>query len=271
MKFASVLKELQRARKDTARPTEAQKDVGNYKKGRVIIHGLSVRIENPKGSVRSGTDAQGRPWESVMKCDYGYFERSTGADGDQVNVFIGPDLDSELVVAIDQHQGQKFDETKFVIAVSSREQGEKLYLANYQKGWKLGPTSTATVSQLRQWLKDGQTTKPFKGQMVKSASGLPHLIQSLKLAQQARRVYQGGQRDLADRMVNHSPLGPGGYRQLTRRIQNNKMLPMIGATPRMKFEKILDLATKFKEVPDSPTIRQVVRKPSRPAQMMLDL
>lgn len=48
-------------------PTEAQKEAGNYKKGHVKIDGYDVTIENPKGSVRRGTDASGKQWEQKMQ------------------------------------------------------------------------------------------------------------------------------------------------------------------------------------------------------------
>lgn len=41
-------------------PTEAQKAAGNYKKGHVQVGTFDVTIENPAGSKRSGTDAEGK-------------------------------------------------------------------------------------------------------------------------------------------------------------------------------------------------------------------
>ena len=49
----------QEAEVDT-NPTEAQKEAGNYKKGHVRISGMDITIEQPKGSIRSGVDANGR-------------------------------------------------------------------------------------------------------------------------------------------------------------------------------------------------------------------
>lgn len=41
-------------------PTEAQKEAGNYRKGHVTIDGLDISIEQPRGSVRSGKDKDGK-------------------------------------------------------------------------------------------------------------------------------------------------------------------------------------------------------------------
>lgn len=167
--------ELRRARKETdTTPTPAQAEAGNYAKGIFRLCGVPIKLENPKGTIRKGYNADGSvAWECLMKADYGYFAGTDAADGDAVDCFIGPNLESELVVAIDQYRGKEFDETKFVLGVDSREEGEKLYLAHYPKGWKLGPVSTTTVHQLKIWLKDGDTKSAFKGQMIKAAAVLP--------------------------------------------------------------------------------------------------
>lgn len=168
---------LRKARKETdAHATEEERKAGNYRKGRFSIRGLHIAIENPANSIRAGKDGGGNPWRTVMSRDYGYFTRGGGAgaapiavDGDEIDVFIGPELGSDFVVAIDQYFGGKFDETKFVICCRDQAHGEAIYLSNYQPGWKLGPVSTCTLPQLREWLKGGDHKSPFKGQLVKAA------------------------------------------------------------------------------------------------------
>jgi hypothetical protein len=44
---------------DRPEPTEAQARAGNYKVGRVRLHGMDISIENPKGSVRRGVAPDG--------------------------------------------------------------------------------------------------------------------------------------------------------------------------------------------------------------------
>jgi len=163
---------LHRARAATdTDPTHAQKDAGNYKKGDLYLHGLHIKIENPKGSVRRGIGAGGKPWETRLVADYGYIKRvhgdtaRDGADGDKVDVFIGPDLDSELVYVVDQHRadGKTFDEHKAVLATRSEEQARALYLANYSPGWQgLGAIHALTIDQFKQWLADGKLWKPIR-------------------------------------------------------------------------------------------------------------
>lgn len=168
-KSAAIASAIRRARNAThTDPTPAQAEAGNYAKGEVKLHGMTIKIENPKGTTRRGYNPDGTvKWESAMKADYGYFKGTKAVDGDAIDCFIGPDPESEMVVAIDQYRGDTFDETKFVLGVKSQDEGTKLYLTHYPKGWKLGPVSTCSVQQLKEWLKDGRHTEPFKGQMIK--------------------------------------------------------------------------------------------------------
>lgn len=169
-KQGSIAAQLRRAFNETHQhPTEGQKECGNYRKGRVKLHGLNIAIENPPDSIRRGTSKDGKKWENRMPCAYGYFVGTEAVDGDAVDCFIGPDPESEFVLAIDQQDGRKFDETKFVLGCKTRAEAEKLYLSCYHKGWTLGPVSTTTTSQLKTWLKEGDTKKPFSGQLVKAA------------------------------------------------------------------------------------------------------
>lgn len=162
-----ITKGLLAARKATdTKPSKAQAEAGNYAKGRVNFHGIKIAVENPKGSTRSGVSKSGKKWSTKMTADYGYVEKTTAADGDQVDVFIGPAVTSELVVAIDQYEGNKFDETKFILGVNSKEEGEKLYLSHYEKGWKLGPSRLITLDQFREWTKTGEHKKPFENQCL---------------------------------------------------------------------------------------------------------
>ena len=166
---------LDEARNRTDRdPTEGQKKAGNYRKGSLSFQGIPVTLENPRGSIRRGIDDDGKPWSNEMHADYGYIPRTKGKDGDQVDVFLGPSHRSQLVVAVDQHKGEAFDETKFILGCDTRDQAEKLYLAHYPKGWKLGPVSTCTIDQFKEWLslshpgRMGHMKQPFRGQGLKA-------------------------------------------------------------------------------------------------------
>lgn len=154
------------ARVDTGASAEAIQ-AGNYRKGHVTIQGLDITIETPAGATRSGVDAKGNPWSVTLKNAYGYIKRTeSAADGDHIDVFIGPRPDSELVFVVDQNAGSsdKFDEHKCVIGCLTAEQAKRLYFQNYSKGWKGFRSITAlTMPQFKSWLADGDSSKPLMG------------------------------------------------------------------------------------------------------------
>lgn len=160
----NLFTELQKARQDTdTNPTDGQKKAGNYKHGFVRIHGFDIKIENPKGTYRSGKDKNGKEWKTLMHNDYGYFTKTLGKDGDAIDVFIGPNLQSEKIFPIDQYVGGQFDETKVMLGFNSAEQAKAAYLSNYEKDWKgFKYISEIGMEDFKKWLYDGRRQrKPF--------------------------------------------------------------------------------------------------------------
>jgi len=176
-KFAAIRADLRSAasRVDTS-PTEAAIAAGNYRKGHVRMHGLHVAIENPKGSTRSGTDSSGKSWSVTLSNHYGYIKGTEGKDRDPVDVFIGPDPESELVTVINQvdPKSGEFDEHKVMMGFINEEDAKKAYYANYEKGWKgLGSAHTMSVQDFRKWLEDRSQKRPITKTAKEKASKTP--------------------------------------------------------------------------------------------------
>ena len=151
--------------------SESQKSAGNYKKDHINIQGLNIAIENAKGSTRSGTDKSGRKWSVSMPADYGYIKGTSGADGDHVDVYIGPNRDSDSVFVVDQkdHTTGKFDEHKVMIGFKSLDEATKAYDAGFSDGKgsaRRGHMARLTMSEFKQWLKNHNTTKPLVKQSL---------------------------------------------------------------------------------------------------------
>lgn len=146
-------------------PTEAQKKAENYKQGHVTLWGLPFTIENPKGSVRRGTDANGKQWEQVMNNTYGKIRRTEGVDGDHIDVFFGPNLQSDKVFVVDQLNvdTKEFDEHKVMLGFDSMEESQAAYLSNYEQGWQgMGPVTETTMDEFKKWIESShRKTKPF--------------------------------------------------------------------------------------------------------------
>lgn len=145
-------------------PTEAQKEAGNYKKGHIKINGFDVTIEQPAGSVRSGKDANGKEWSVTMNNTYGYIRGTESVDGDHIDVFLGPDMNSDMVYVVDQvNTDGSFDEHKVMMGFPSLEDARSAYLSNYEEGWQgLGNITGVALDEFKKWI-DSSTrkTKPF--------------------------------------------------------------------------------------------------------------
>lgn len=146
-------------------PSDAKKNAGNYRKVHLSIDGFRVSIENPKGSVRSGTSPDGTKWSNVLACDYGDIRGTEDVDGDPVDIYLSDHPEKGAVFVIDQidPKTKKFDEHKVMYGFDSIEDAKKTYLACYQKGWGgLGWITPVTKAEFRKWI-DSSTrkTKPF--------------------------------------------------------------------------------------------------------------
>ncbi len=146
-------------------PTDAQKEAGNYKKGHIKIDGFDITIENPKGSVRSGTDANGNKWETEIHNTYGYIRGTEGVDGDHIDVYLSDDPTEGDVFVIDQIDPNtgEFDEHKVMYGFKSIEEAKDAYLSNYSKGWKgLGNITKVSKEEFKKWIDSSKRkTKPF--------------------------------------------------------------------------------------------------------------
>ena len=150
-------------------PTDGQKKAGNYKKGHVRIGAFDISVEQPKGSVRRGKDADGNEWESKMNNTYGYFRGTEGVDGDHIDVFLSNDIDGwngRKVFVVDQYNPDgTFDEHKVMLGFNDADDAKSNYLANYEKGWENGrriDVSTTNLEDFEKWISSShRKTKPF--------------------------------------------------------------------------------------------------------------
>lgn len=149
-------------------PSDAQKESGNYKKGHIKFGGYDYTIENPKGSTRSGKDADGKEWKVTMHDTYGYIRGKFGKDGDHLDMFINDKADLDNwngdVFVVDQvNPDGSFDEHKVMYGYDSMDDAKKAYLANYSDGWEgLGNITGVSKGEFDKWLDtSNRKLKPF--------------------------------------------------------------------------------------------------------------
>lgn len=153
------------AKGGTVEPTQAQKDAGNYRKLHTTVHGLRISIENAKGSKRSGVAPNGKKWSVRMPAHYGYVKGTEGADGDHVDVYLGPSPGNHVVYVVDQIDlaTGKFDEHKALVGFPSKEAALAAYRAGFSDGKggdRIGGVRTFPIHKFKEWLAAGARTRP---------------------------------------------------------------------------------------------------------------
>lgn len=140
-------------------PTLEQVRAGNYKKGRVRLYGLPIAIETPQGQRRTGK-SDGKPWSVICMAHYGYIAGTKAADGDPIDVYIGPWPEAKMVYVVNQNDAQgNFDEVKVMMAFPTEEAAKTAYMNSYERGWTgFGSLVPCTIEQFKWWLKYGNTT-----------------------------------------------------------------------------------------------------------------
>lgn len=163
-KYAATAADIDAAASKTDDPTDAQRDQGNYRKGKVRLHGLQISIETPRGRSR-------RPEWPPMAAHYGYVLGTEGRDGDHVDVFIGPHPESELVFVVDQEtQSGRFDEHKCMLGFTNEAEALECYRACYTPDWRVGPVTAMTIDQFKSWLSNGKQHERVEGQVSRYAA-----------------------------------------------------------------------------------------------------
>lgn len=205
---SSVQEQVEIAESDVnTTPTEGQKEAGNYKKGHVQIGKFNVTIEQPKGSVRSGVDANGNKWETEMQNTYGYIRGTEGVDGDHIDVFLSSDIDGwdgKDVFVVDQYnEDGSFDEHKVMLGFNNINDAEAAYMSNYEEGWQgLGAITGVSVENFEKWIESShRKTKAFAEYKINKG--------------EAEKVF--GVEDVVKRVEEWSEkLGGNGIRVVTR-------------------------------------------------------
>lgn len=179
---------------DTPEPTQAQKEAGNYKLGHLSgadVQGLRLSIENPQGSTRSGTSPDGTEWSNTMAAHYGYVKGTEAADGDHVDVFVGPHAaTAPTVYVVDQVNADgTYDEAKALFGFNSEAEAVAAYKGSYDADWKVGPVTAMSVDEFKAGLAAGRFKKPLSPSLqpiAKPARGVLAKMQKAKVQRETK-------------------------------------------------------------------------------------
>lgn len=169
-------KDIRQAAKEADRhPNKKQKKLGNYRKGHLSYRGLGISIENAKGSKRGEKDKTGELHEVKMPAAYGYIKGTIGADGMQVDCYLGKHPESTQIWVIDQDkfdvtgEDKGFDEHKVMLCYKTLKKALKDYLNSHYDGMGHERASAVTqlnMDQLKDWLKNGDMMRPISEQGI---------------------------------------------------------------------------------------------------------
>jgi hypothetical protein len=141
---------------------------GHKLQGKKKVQGMDISIENRKGSVRSGKDQDGKAWKTKMRIPYGYFLGTQGTDGDHLDTFIGPNINSRLVyiVHINNPKTGKYDEDKVFLGFDDPDDVHKEFNKHYDNGNKyFDSIDEMTITQF----KDRAFSKKYAGKKIPEA------------------------------------------------------------------------------------------------------
>lgn len=186
------------------------------KQPKMRMAGLLLSIENPRGTIRQGMGLDGQMWSVKMPHHYGFIKGTVGADGDEVDCFVGKNLASDKVFVINQlnPEDESFDEHKCMLGFDDEASAKAAYDSSYSAGWKgFGDMVEMTMDEFKEWLagdgddpvamddagkfkeelhpraKNGQfgkggssaasTSKPAKAKLGSKKDALPNLAKSI--------------------------------------------------------------------------------------------
>jgi len=126
-----------------------------------LMNGLNIVVENEEGEYREGPT-----WRALMPADYGYIFGAKGADGDWLDCYVGPNIQSKRVYVIDQNKvgSRDFDEHKCMLGYDSSFAAVHDYIRSFDPQ-ELGERIFRGVDELsmdefKKWMATGNLKEP---------------------------------------------------------------------------------------------------------------
>lgn len=137
---------------------------------RTTFCGLPISVENRAGSNRHWYDPEADEHGTTKQLyPYGYVRGTLGLDGDEVDVYLGPDKDSEKVFVITQlkrFEFEEIDEQKIMLGFSNADEAKTAYLQHFNSARFFGNMKELTMDEFKKEL------AKKKGKLIKSEKTL---------------------------------------------------------------------------------------------------
>ncbi len=227
--------------------------------------GVTVAVENPKGSIREGVDPKtGQPWSVKMPVHYGEIEGTRGADGDKVDAYVvGPHNRADVIDQKDLGTG-KFDEHKVMLGSPNRAVSLEAYRRSFSDGKgneRVGGVTPMTGEQLRGWLADRKNTKipaaqGFKAEGVDSPATREA---ATKIGPKTKAAMEGAARRREEFAAEKTAKAEAAAEQ---RAAGDKLALEIASKPEAEKNALFD---KLKGIGKEPARPEDVRMEGEPA------
>lgn len=126
----------------------------------VTIQGLPIVVETKQGEIRTGKD-----FEVAMPADYGFIKGTIGADGDEVDCYVGPNIHSKMVYVVNQKKlgSETFDEHKCMLGFDSVEQALMAYAEGHHRSDEAFMScKEMNMTTFKLWLRASAHTEPVQ-------------------------------------------------------------------------------------------------------------
>jgi len=116
----------------------------------------------------------GKSWKGESPADYGFIDGYIGADGDEIDCYIGDCTEAQRVYVVNQthvHANDVFDEHKVMLGFQSKEEALSIYMSGHNKSNEIFHSMVdLSMQDFVRWLKHGNLNYPLSKNVAFSSS-----------------------------------------------------------------------------------------------------
>jgi hypothetical protein len=147
--------------------------------GETTFQGLDVAVENDVGSKRSGRNADGSRWTTRFKTPYGYLRGTTGADGEAVDCYVGPNPDATKAYVVHQKADDgSYDEDTVMLGYGSQTAAKSDILRHYSDPKYVGKIVPIAMERLKELVESKKKLVKISGPVKPGEWDTPAHLQS---------------------------------------------------------------------------------------------
>jgi hypothetical protein len=147
---------------------------------KMAFAGMEISVETDVGQQRHWHDPHsGESGSTTMLYPYGFIRRTDGEDGEEIDVYVGPDQAAPYAHVVHQMKKPEFseyDEDKVMLGFGSAEAARAAYLAHYNDPRFFGDMTVMPVPHFRRVFVEGGKVAPAIPLPVQKEHEDPHTV-----------------------------------------------------------------------------------------------